>query len=242
MIKLSIIMVSWNDYRNTNNRLIQFTKMIDKEMELIWVDNASTENEFLKGKRFWIDAYQKLGFNLSVYSMKSNVGFQEGYNFGVEKAKGTVYIITQPDVVFSDLNLFKAIKNSNISDKLILGGRLIGWDGGWNKVIDDDGNTFIIPYLEGWLLVLSKKIWQDIGGFDLQYFPADMEDIDFSLTALSKGYELAEIEPKVFSHIGGQSFSSSSVSGNARLERTKINKNKFDEKWKSKLKFIFGGK
>ena len=233
MNKLSIVMVSWNDYRNTNNRLLQFIKMMDKDMELIWVDNASTDGGYLAGKAFWVEAYKKLGKSLSLYSMKDNVGFQAGYNYGVSKASG--------NVIFSDNNLFFSIQESKVDNSLILGGRLISWDGGWNSLVGSDGNKYVIPYLEGWLLVMSHKVWDDIGGFDLQYFPADMEDVDLSLTALSKGYGLAELEPKVFTHIGGQSFTSSSITGDARLERTKINKEKFDNKWKDKLQFIFGG-
>ena len=241
MNKLSIIMVSWNDYRNTNNRLLQFIKMMDKDMELIWVDNASTDGGYVAGKSFWVEAYKKMNRSLSLYSMRDNVGFQAGYNYGVSKATGNIILVTQPDVVFSDINLFSSIQNARVDETLILGGRLISWDGGWNSLLGTDNKKYVIPYIEGWLLVMSKKVWDDIGGFDLQYFPADMEDVDFSLTALSKGYGLAELEPKVFTHIGGQSFASSSVSGDVRLERTKINKEKFDNKWKDKLQFIFGG-
>lgn len=240
MPRLSVIMLSYNDYPNVNRRLAQFVQMIDNHSEVIWVDNASTEPEFVGGTKFWVNAYQKLNKRLSVYRMKSNVGFQAANNYAVEKASGDLVLITQPDVLFHDLNFINALRNSPLEDDMILGGRLISFDGGWNKLRGADGKDYVIPYLEGFLLFMYKKAFLDIGGFDPIYYPADMEDIDFSLKALQKGYKLAEISTKDFKHLGGQSFIASNLA-DSRRQTTEKNKIKFDEKWREEVVKIFGG-
>ena len=93
-----------------------------------------------------------------------------------------------------------------------------------------DGMNFdgkIFPYLEGWLLAFTKDAWNEIGGFDPIYAPNDAEDIDFSTTALSKGYKLIPLPEGLVTHIGSQTLSY----GPEREALTKINIEKFRKKW-----------
>ena len=78
------------------------------------------------------------------------------------------------------------------------------------------------------MLIAKKEHWEELGYFDERYAPHDFEDVDLSTTALSKGFNLAQIVPEtVVEHIGAQSIGY----GDERSELTKKNREKFREKW-----------
>ena len=71
--------------------------------------------------------------------------------------------------------------------------------------------------------------------FDPIYGKATYEDIDLSLTAISKGIKLTQCQFKLLHLVGG-----TVKMDDARMELTKHNQVLFYEKWKDKLVDILG--
>lgn len=56
-------------------------------------------------------------------------------------------------------------------------------------------------YLEGWCVCIPKAVWDDLGGWDENFQISSWEDVDFSTTALEKGYNLAHCPDLPFKHL-----------------------------------------
>lgn len=58
-----------------------------------------------------------------------------------------------------------------------------------------------IPYLEGWCVAASGLVWNTLGGWDEKFQVSSWEDVDFSLTAMKCGFNLAHEEQFPFTHL-----------------------------------------
>jgi GT2 family glycosyltransferase len=155
--------------------------------------------------------------------MNKNVGFLKASNAGLKKADGDVVCLISNDVrIYKDIVHGIFDKVSGWHSPVLVGGRLLDFDTGWNEF---DGKIF--NYLEGWLLATTKDAWSELFYFDEQFIPSDMEDVDISTKALSLGYELISLPAEMTHHIGGQS-----IGFNPEREAITIrNKEKFRNKW-----------
>jgi GT2 family glycosyltransferase len=60
-----------------------------------------------------------------------------------------------------------------------------------------------IQYLYGWMIIVQKTAFLDVGGFDENYIAAGVDDIDFCWTAQNKGYRIKSVKLP-FTHIADQ--------------------------------------
>jgi hypothetical protein len=58
-----------------------------------------------------------------------------------------------------------------------------------------------VPYIEGWCVVISRKIWDAIGGWDEQMRVSSYEDVEYSHRARVNGFSLAECPDLPFTHL-----------------------------------------
>lgn len=233
MSSLSTILLTWNNWEMTMKRLSELYAMLPPESELVWVDNGSYEEDFIANMKWWIDALNKK-LKLKFYRFRENTGFGVGNNKGAEIATGDVFLFLSNDVIIKQ-KFYKSILDVVLeSPKTMFAGRLIDWEAGWNEFIRIDGSKLNIPYAEGWCLAATRDLWEDVGGFDPIYTPADFEDVDLSYATLQKGYSLATIPlaENYFSHIGGQTANKYIKD---RMSLTKTNQAKFCKKWKVKI-------
>jgi GT2 family glycosyltransferase len=89
------------------------------------------------------------------------------------------------------------------------------------------------------LLACTREVWDNLGGFDVETFGKfDYEDIDLSVNALSKGYELLALNfPKhLLRHLSGVTICSLNID---RMKITQGNRLRFIEKWQSKFGEIY---
>jgi len=197
-----------------------YSKCRDDIDEIIIVDDFSEDKDVYD----YYDNGMMIGMfsTIKVYRQKENAGFLKTCNFGVEKASGDVVVVLSNDVRIHR-NFVKVVKEIIEKDeKVLIGGKLLSGDTGWNTF---DGKTF--PYIEGWLVVCTKKAWEELGGFDEQYGSSDFEDVDLSTKAVSLGYTLVELGNEV-SH----EHPASSYGYNPEREaRTKRNRELFRKKW-----------
>ena len=89
---ISIILLNWNGKKITEECLKSIKKQSFKDYEVVLIDNGSTDgsSSYLKKKFPFVNLVQN----------KKNLGYAEGNNRGVERAKGNHLLILNKDIVF----------------------------------------------------------------------------------------------------------------------------------------------
>lgn len=218
-MRVSFVIPSWNHFELINQLLCDVRDNCTPD-EIIVVDDCSTDQKAIDGLAWWAENY-----GVTVLRTPENQGFLRTSNFGLKQATGDIVCLISTDVrIYKDLcPIVSAMMTVN--PKLLLGGRYLDFDTGWNTF---EGKIY--KYIEGWLLITTKENWEELGYFDERYIPCDMEDICLSTTALSKGFDIAAISAVnglLVEHIGAQSIGYTEE----RRKITERNKKLFEEKW-----------
>lgn len=233
-MRTSIIMLMFNGWSMVHSRLTELAKyMPHEDVELLLVDNGSTEN-FSAQLTWWQQYFPK---TMRYIRLDKNYGYGIGNNLGVQEARGEYFIFLNTDVVIHRPFVDEIIPMLIRDHQIILGGKLVNWDGGWNSFLIG-GHKYTIPYCEGWALAMSEWAWLELGGFDERYYPYDCEDLDLSITALEKGFHLSSIPEGLFTHLGGKSFEANFIRPDERRKTTEINREKLLQKWQDKFPVI----
>jgi GT2 family glycosyltransferase len=229
-LALSVIHLNYNSSEWLSKSLLEVINHAPVEgVEIIVVDNGSTDEDFLTMFEWWkkYKSIQPIRF----VKAPRNLGFCGGMNFGVEHARGKNIFLLSNDVMVKSKNLFTDIMDMlEGNDKLLLGGRIIDWDSGWNTY-PNQGHVYTIPYCEGYALSMSMKAWRELGGFDEQFYPHDFEDMDLSLTAMEHDFMLAQLDSAYLFH----NCAGTVKYGVEREAITLNNQAKFVIKWLGKL-------
>ena len=224
-MKASVVLLTYNRWNLTHARMWELHQYAPIDTEIIILDNASTDDDVTPGARFWAKE-MNLKHDIRYIRTQKNLGFGGGHNYGAQKATGDFLIFLSNDVRISGdfISQINAVLEENPIS--LVGGRMIDWPSGWNS-FRKDKETFIIPYLEGWMLSCKMEIWKDLGGFDPIFEKFDYEDVDLSYTAKQAGIELVALNSSFLDHIGAGTIGFSK-------EREKItirNRERFARKW-----------
>jgi GT2 family glycosyltransferase len=225
---VSIVIPFYNEWQLTHQRLMDLYKFAPEDCEIVLVDDASIELECGNGISWW----QKADFkrhNIRYYKNPENVGFGQSNNNGAKLARGEYLIFLSNDVVIYDDFVTDMVTLMHNDNKILIAGRIVDWAGGWNE-FNIDGNHYVIPYAEGWLLGCTKIAWKGLGGFDPIYGKFDYEDVDLSTKALSLGYNIVGLNSNKLKHLGSQTISKLNIN---RQLITEHNREIFIEKWNS---------
>ncbi|MBN1263834.1 MAG: glycosyltransferase family 2 protein [Candidatus Pacebacteria bacterium] len=206
MIKFSIIIPTWNKKNLLKKNLPLVIAAGDKEeVELVVVDNGSIDGsvDFLKK----ISAETK-SLKINLLELPRNFGFAYAVNLGAEKARGEFLVLLNNDVV-PEKGFLKPVGRVFLDPKvfaLSLNEPQFSWAGGEFK------NGFLAHkpgektkkihhslWASGGSGVFRKRIWQELGGFDLLYEPFYWEDVDLSYRAWKRGYRVLW-EPEAVVH------------------------------------------
>lgn len=213
----SIVIPCFNGWAYTHQLLMDIKRLCKDVDEILICDNASTDPDVANGVKFW-KSLRVLPIRHVVRS--ENLGFLKNANLGLKEATGDVALLLSNDVRINSANFFPEVI-SLATDRTLVGHALYTHDTGWNKF------DRVYPYLEGYFLAAKKSVWKELGYFDERYSPSDFEDVDLSTKALSLGYDLKKVSSTHLHHLGGRTYGYNAE----RLERTNLNKGKFEEKW-----------
>ena len=225
-----IVIPVYNNWAMCHELLWKLQKIEGKNISSIHlINDCSTDDEVVGGMKWWASSYGSK-FPIKFINTSENLGFLRTSNYGMQMVAG--FDSTNPtDIILllsTDVNIsypfIQQIKDilSIPAEKSLVGGILYSTSTGWNKFGDK-----VFPYLEGWLLATTVSEWKDLGYFDEQYSPSDFEDVHLSTVALSKGYQLIPLNNPGIFHLGRKSIGYSPE----REARTKINQEKFKNKW-----------
>lgn len=187
--------------------------------EVIVVNNDKREESALR--------HVAKQFPFRLISSPSNVGFGQGINMGVAEASGEIVGFLNPDIAWQQPILSRVGDFFQSQEPSILGITLVGRDGEqepWsNGVAPSLWELFrnnIVPrtlaralspseslnWVSGGGLFLKKSSFQDIGGFDEQFF-LYFEDVDLCVRAGKQGMKIVCRPELTLQHLGGKSFS-----------------------------------
>lgn len=231
---ISIIIPFYNRWDLTHQRMMDLHKWINEEVEIVLVNDASTDMEIKGGVAFWQKNSPR--HTIKYKENKENLGFGGSMNAGADAASGNILVFLSNDVQIAGdfITQIKAILKQD--DKTLVGGRIVYWEAGWNQ-FEHKGKRFVVPYVEGWLVACTKEVWESLGGFDPLYGKYAMEDVDISTTAISLGYNLKGLDNPQLHHIGG----ATAKYDEQRMNYTIANKEKYIAKWSSRFEELFLG-
>jgi Predicted glycosyltransferases len=202
MVTLSIIVVNVKGKEYLPNLLESLKRSSYNDFELIIVDDEQIFGPF------------------KLIKIEKDLGPAYCRNFA-SYAKGEYLLFLDndtellPDTIFKAVEFIKQNQNTIVQLKLVYSNGLIDSCGG---VLDELGypielgrggkseeNCFEVReilYAKGASLLVSKKIFDDLEGFDTNYF-FGYEDTDFSFRALKRGYKVIFFPATVIHHEHG---------------------------------------
>lgn len=222
-MKLSVIILNYNVQYFLELCLRSVEAAISNiDAEIIVVDNNSEDGSCHMVKALFP--------KVKLIENKENYGFSKGNNIGVLKAKGEYLCVLNPDTVVAEDTFLKLLEFSENKEKLgIVGCKLINGRGdflpeskrkipyvkaAFKKLIGNSDDYYAnninekevnqVEILVGAFMFLKKAVYNEIGGFDEDYFMYG-EDIDISYKALKQGYNNYYYGETTVLHFKGES-------------------------------------
>lgn len=156
------------------------SKLINLSTELVWINNS--------GKNYPLFGDKKI-------VNKTNIGFSSSCNQGASIASGKYLVFFNSDFWISPEWLSNTINYMEKNKDIGIGGP-VGKLFNFNvcKITSIPKNiTRRVDYVVGACLVITKKLFNSLGGFDTNLDPAFFEDVDISFSAKKLGFSPTQI-------------------------------------------------
>lgn len=216
-----VVIVSYNNLFFTQACIQSVRDNLSKgTYKIVVVDNASTD-----GVTEWLEEQD----DILLIKNNENVGFGPACNQAVQATAGTeyenwdVYLLNNDTrLVFDALYFLKQALYS--ADDIGAVGSIANNAGNKQSVdiefdeIDDYikyGEKTNVPManpclervrLSGFSMLIKRKVWDEIGGFDEDFVPGYFEDDALSMEILRRGYRLKLVRNSFIYHSGSESF------------------------------------
>lgn len=243
---VSILIPAYNEFNFTYNCLQSIYALKDQtSYEVILADDGS--NDLTKEIRRAVK-------NIKIVRMNKNAGFIKNCNHAAGYAAGKYILFLNNDTQVQD-GWLDSLAQMMESDKTIglAGSKLIYPDmrlqqaGG---ILWRDGTAYEygnrkdpaapeynyvreVDYVCGASMMIPRKLWKEIGGFDESFAPAYCEDSDLALQVRKHGYRVVYQPKSVAVHYEGISHGTDVSKGVKRHQM--INQRRLYQKWKSEL-------
>ena len=217
--KVSIIILNWDNYKDTKECLESLKKITYPNYEIIIVDNGSKDGSTQKIQKEFPN-------HIYIYN-KDNLGFSGGNNEGIkyalERNSDYILLLNNDVTVESDFLNFLVEKGENDLKVGILVPKInyyskpdIIWlAGGYISKIRGSGfpigkgkneNQYVedrfITFSSGCCILIKKEIFKKIGLWDVNYFLYG-EDTDFCKRTIDTGFKLLYVaNSKIYHKIG----------------------------------------
>jgi len=173
-MKIAALIIGIDGWEKYTKPLVDSIRLHEPDCSVVVIDNASKEPYPMAG---YIWPTERL-----CYSAAINAAYKVA-RYG-EDVEPDWYIVLSNDVLCT--GPFSHILEE-MPETWIAGPHLMKTQG-WT-------------YLEGWCVCIPAAAWADIGRWDENYRVSSWEDVDFSTTALEKGYNLAHCPDLPFKHL-----------------------------------------
>ena len=213
--KIGIILLNYNGYKDTVECIESLEKISYRNVEIVIVDNKSTDNSFEDLKEYLAGKHNLIQSGI-------NKGFAYGNNIGIAFAiseKKVDYVLllnndTEVEVDFIE-ELLKGFddksENVGISCGKILNfydrnivwyaGGEINWKRFYGYHIEDHSydDRKYISFATGCLMLIPKDVIEKVGCLSEEYFMY-YEDVDYCATILQAGYKIAYNPKSIIYH------------------------------------------
>lgn len=201
---ISIIIVNWNGRKWLRNCLDSLYSQTYKDFEIIFVDNASEDDS--------VYFVRKNYPRIIIIQNEENIGFGRASNLGVKKSKGEILFFLNNDTECPKNLLKKVVDFKTKNNFDIIGPRILDEYGADPLKRQYLGIDFLgfpcmskkLFYIEGCALMINKRDFENLGGFDEKYFMYS-EDIDLCWRAFLYEMKLGICEDTTIIHFGGGS-------------------------------------
>ncbi len=218
-MRIGIVVINWNGL-----------ELLKKYLKVL-IQNSVNHNIYLIDNNSEDESVSYVRSNhseVNIIKLDKNYGFAEGYNLGIQKVKEEIICIINNDVEVTKDWLKPIVKKFNNYPDLIIQPKILdinkktyfeyaGAAGGYIdkygypycrgrifETIEEDKNQYKdeeIFWSSGACMFLSKKIFNELGGFDKSFF-AHMEEIDFCWRAFNHGYKTHLVSTSKIYHLG----------------------------------------
>jgi len=201
---ISIIILNWDGKKMTEGCLNSIMPQVNKNFEIIVVDNGSTDGsaKYIKNKFP----------SVNIIESPVNLGYAGGNNLGVQSVKGNYVLILNNDVIVDKNFLYEIWKNKDKAD--ILGVKNYYYDnknilwsvgsrvnkftlkacliGNKEEDVERYDKNFTPPQVTGSAMLINKKVIDKIGFLDENYFTY-YEETEWQTRARNTGFRISWI-------------------------------------------------
>jgi hypothetical protein len=219
-MQFSLIIINYKTLKLTTDCLQSLFLLPNQEnLEIIIIDNASEDGSIEKLE-------MEFGSKVKIIKNKKNLGFAAANNQGAAISNGEFLIFLNSDTIIKEdfLNVCANVLNKHpeigiISPQLkLLSGEvqraacgifpnlynLLTQKTKAEPVLDKETEFYITDWVSGCALMISRDLFQKIGGWDDHFF-LYYEDIDICKKAALVGFKSAIALKTSIIHLGGQS-------------------------------------
>ena len=218
-MKIGIVVINWNGL----DLLKKYLKVLIQNSvnHNVYVIDNNSEDES-------VSFIRENHSEVKIIRLDKNYGFAEGYNRGIPEVKEDFICIINNDIEVTKDWLKPVVKKLNNSPNIIIQPKILdinkksffeyaGAAGGYIdkygypycrgrifNTIEEDQNQYKdgeIFWSSGACMFLSKRIFNELGGFDKSFF-AHMEEIDFCWRAFNHGYKTHFVSSSKIYHQG----------------------------------------
>jgi len=205
---VSVIIVNYNGKFHLEQCLESIMKIDYTNFEIILVDNNSVDDSI---------EYVKNNYpSVMIIKLDNNYGFAEPNNIGAKNAKGDLLLFLNNDTIVTPNFISELVSAMEKDPKIVIAQSLLMKP---NGDIDSSGdfidvfgrayssriktdNTRLILSARGASMMVRKKIFFDLDGFDKNFF-ASFEDVDLGWRACICGYKVVLVPSSVVYHKTG---------------------------------------
>ncbi|MCR4922712.1 MAG: HAD-IIIC family phosphatase [Lachnospiraceae bacterium] len=219
--KIIIVIVSFNCEHLMKENINSIRATLPKECyKIVVVDNASTDG---------VGRYLSAQEDILLIKNRENVGFGPACNQGVRATLGSELensdiLLLNNDTRLAPASLYYLMKALYEDEATGAVGGVSNYAGNrqqlelyfdraekyieFSEVINTEKEECLDERvrLSGFCMLIRRKLWDDIGGFDEDFSPGYFEDDALSMEILKRGFRLKVVKNSFIYHAGSQSF------------------------------------
>lgn len=202
--KVSIITVNFNGKRFLKDFFESLKNSLYSNFDLVFVDNASMDGSVAYVRENWPQ--------VKIIDNQYNAGFSIANNNAAKQTNGEYLFFLNNDTKIHPETVAKLVERMELDPTIgICGCKMMSYDGKEHFHTGIGMDIFGFPtvnkktfYIEGSALIIKRQLFEEIGGFDPQYFMFH-EDIDLSWRIWLGGYRVVAIPEAIVYHCVGAS-------------------------------------
>ena len=192
---VSIVIATKNEEKNIASCLASLSQQTYPYIELLLVDNHSSDKTREIARRYTNNIYNLTDF-IKLDNIKNHRGAQ--LNFGVKKASGEIIFFPDADMTFDKKLIDEAVQELKIYDALYIQERIIG-KGLFGKIRDFERSFYNQTCIDA-IRIIKKDLFLQSGGFDEKNISFGPDDWDFTKRIKQKTSKITITESKIYHH------------------------------------------